>query len=124
MQTKLDVKVGDEVTVIGRHLERIVTVNHVTPAGLIDAGGKRWSAAGWDRGVKGSKWSTPEHLVRTTQAHRDPFERDALARACVKAFDAIGLLHACEVAMMTAEDIREATTLIEQLSPILAKRKQ
>ena len=124
MQTKLDVKVGDEVTIIGRYLERIVKVDHVTSAGLIDAGGKRWSAAGWERGTKGSKWSTPGHIVRTTQAHRDLFERDALARDCVKAFDAIGLLHTCEVAMMTAEDIREATTLIEKLAPLLAKRKQ
>lgn len=123
MSAKLDVQVGDEVTVVDRDGPlKIVRVEHVTQSGMIDANGERWNAGGSSR-AKVSAWQI-SRIETTTDKHRDRLRRSGLAYKCVKAFDAIGTVHSSEVARMNADDINEATELIEKLAPLLAKRKQ
>jgi len=121
MRTKLNVKVGDEVTIVARSGLTIVNVENVTPSGMIDAGGKRWNA---DGSTRERRRFYDVRLEVTTATHRDDIMRTSLAWRCVKAFDAIGVLHSSDVARMTANDICEATALIEKLAAVLAKRKQ
>ena len=90
---------------------------------MVDADGERWNADGTNRANKGSRWSS-SRIQRTTPEHRERLARNRLANKCAGAFDAIGSVYAREVVTMSAEDIRQAIALIEQLAPILAKRKK
>lgn len=123
MKEKLGVTVGDDVTTVDRDGPvRIVKVTNVTPSGMIDADGERWNADGSSR-ARVSAWQVSK-IQRTTPEHRERLARNGLANKCTRAFDAIGVVHASEVATMNADDIRQAIALIEQLTPILAKRKR
>ncbi len=76
-----DLKPGHKVAydsgTYGRIKYNIVTVEKITPSGIIKTSdGNSWTKEGRQKGIKASSWETPHHLKPLTQEIRNIVEKE------------------------------------------------